>query len=51
MQGLFKWQTLKLPELAQLHKVLQKWFTAIYSKGKPVTGPTVINQLSLFIMK
>jgi hypothetical protein len=37
-------QTLKGPQLAQLDKVLYKWFTAIYSIGKPLTGPMIIEK-------
>jgi hypothetical protein len=35
---------LKEPELAQLDKVLYKWFTAMHSKGKPVTGPVIVEK-------
>jgi hypothetical protein len=42
--GLFKQQTLKQPKLAQLEKVLYKWFTAMYSKGKPVTAYMLIEK-------
>jgi hypothetical protein len=37
-KDLFKQQRLKDPRLVQLDKVLSKWFTAMHSKGKPVTG-------------
>ena len=42
--GLFKQQTLKQPKLVQLGKVLYKWFTAMHSKGKPVTAPMLIGK-------
>jgi hypothetical protein len=35
-------QTLEQPKLAQLNKVLHKWFTALHSEGKPMTGPMMI---------
>jgi len=41
-KDLFKQQRLKEPKLLQLVKVLYKWFTAMYSKGKPVTGLMII---------
>ena len=51
MKGPFKQQALKQSKLAQLEKVLYKWFTAMHSKGKPVTVPMLIEkanwQLSL----
>jgi hypothetical protein len=37
-KDLFKQQRLKDPKLVQLDKVLYKWFTAMHSKGKTVTG-------------
>jgi hypothetical protein len=40
LKGLFKQQTLQQPYLVTLVEVLCKWFTAMGSKGKPVTGPT-----------
>jgi len=43
MKGLFK-QQLKQPKLAQLEKVLYKWFTAMHSKRKPVTAPMLIKK-------
>jgi len=41
-KDLFKQERLKEPKLVQLDKVLYKWFTAMHSKGKPVTGYTII---------
>jgi hypothetical protein len=49
--GVLKRQTLKQPKLAQLDMVLYKWFTAMHSKGKPMTGPMIIEKASLFLMK
>jgi hypothetical protein len=34
---IFKQLTLKEPKLAQLGKVLLKWFTAVPSRERPVT--------------
>jgi hypothetical protein len=48
VNGLFKWQTLKQPKLVQLDKVLCKWFTAMRSKGEPVTGPMIIEKAKYF---
>jgi hypothetical protein len=44
MKGLHKRQTLKQPKLTQLDKVLYKWFTAMCSEGKPMTGPKIIEK-------
>ena len=44
VKDLFKRQTLKEPKLAQLDKVLSKWFTAMRPKGKPVTGPVMMGK-------
>jgi hypothetical protein len=44
MKYLFKQQTFKQFKLARLKKVLYKWFTAIGSKGNPVTGPMLIEK-------
>jgi len=44
MKGLFKQQTLKQLKLAQLGKVLYKWFTAMHYKEKPVTAPMLIEK-------
>jgi hypothetical protein len=30
--------------LVQLNKVLYRWFTAVYSEGKPVVGPMKIEK-------
>jgi hypothetical protein len=46
MKGLFKQQTLKQLKLAQLEKVLYKWFTAMHYKGKPVTAPMLIEKVN-----
>jgi hypothetical protein len=48
VNGLLKQQTLKGPKLAQLDKVLYKWFTAMHSIGKPLTGPMVIEKASVY---
>jgi hypothetical protein len=48
VQGLLKWQTLKLSKLAQLDKVLYKWFTAMCSEGKPVTGAMITEKAMSF---
>jgi len=38
MMDFFVHQTFKEPKLAQLDKVLFKWFGAVHSKGKPRLG-------------
>jgi hypothetical protein len=38
----------KEPKLAQLDKVLYKWFTAMHSKGKPMIGPMIIEKAKSF---
>ena len=38
VKGVSKSQTLKQPEEAELDIVLCKWFTAVCSQEKPVTG-------------
>jgi hypothetical protein len=48
VKDLFKQQTLKEPTLVQLDKVLYKWFTAMCSEGKPVTGPKVTEKAKSF---
>jgi hypothetical protein len=48
VEDLFKQQTLKEPKLAQLGKVLCEWFTAMHSKGKPMTGPTITEKATSF---
>lgn len=41
--------TKKEPKLVQLvDKGLYKWFTAMHSKGKPVTGSTIIEKAKPF---
>jgi hypothetical protein len=47
MKDLFKRLTLKEPKLVQLDKVLYKWFTAMCSTGKPITGPITEKAKSL----
>jgi hypothetical protein len=44
VKAVFKQQTLKEPKLVQLDKVLFKWFTAMCSKGNPVTRPMIIDK-------
>ena len=44
-------QTLEEPKLAQLDKVLHKWFTAMHSEGKPVTGLMIIKKAKFIMMK
>jgi hypothetical protein len=44
VKDLFKQQTLKEPKLVQLDKVLFKWFTAMCSKGNPMTRPMIIDK-------
>jgi hypothetical protein len=51
VKGLFKWQTLREPKVAQLYKVLHKWFTAMHSEGEPVSGAVMIEKLILLMMK
>jgi hypothetical protein len=51
VKGLSKQQTLKQPILAQLVKVLYQWFTAVPSKGKPMTGPILIEKVMPFYDK
>ncbi|GBO21549.1 Jerky [Araneus ventricosus] len=41
-------QTLKKPKLEQLDSVLFKWFSAVRSKGKPVTGPMIVEKAKKF---
>jgi hypothetical protein len=40
-EDLSKQHTPKEPKLAQLGKVLYKWFTAMNSNRNPMAGPTV----------
>jgi len=44
MKDLSKQQILKEPKMAQLDKALSKWFTAMLPKGKPVTGPIMMEK-------
>jgi hypothetical protein len=39
------------PKLAQTDKVLHKWFTAMHSEGKPVTGLMIIEKAKFIMMK
>jgi hypothetical protein len=39
---------LKELKLAQLDIVLCKWFTAMHSEGKPMTGPMIIEKAKSF---
>ena len=41
---LFKQQALKQPKLAQLDRVLYKWFTVMHSEGKLVTESGIIEK-------
>ena len=41
VKNLFDQQILKEPKLAQLEKVLRKWFMTVYSEVKCVTGPMI----------
>ncbi|GBN63782.1 Jerky [Araneus ventricosus] len=41
-------QTLKKPKLEQLDSVLFKWFSAVRSEGKPVTGPMIVEKAKKF---
>jgi len=36
------------PKLAQVDKVVYKWFTAMCSEGKPMTGPMIIEKANVF---
>ena len=42
VKDVFKQLEVKEPKLAQLGKVLPKWFTAVLSRERPVTWPVVI---------
>jgi hypothetical protein len=48
VKGLSKQQTLKKPKLLQLDRVLYKWFTAMCSEGKPMTGHMIIEKAESF---
>jgi hypothetical protein len=50
VKDLLNSQTLEQPKLAQLDKVLYKWFTAMHSEGKPVTG-LIIAKAKFIMMK
>jgi hypothetical protein len=45
---LFKQRALKEPKVAQLDKVLYKWFRAVHSNGKCLTGPMIIEKAKCF---
>jgi hypothetical protein len=49
VRDIFKQLTLKEPKLAQLGKVLPKWFTAVPFREGPVTWPVVIGIAQLFL--
>ena len=42
MDDVFKWEILKDAKFAPLDKAVYKWFTAMGSEGKTVTGPMII---------
>jgi len=42
VMGLFQQQTLRHPKPAQLNKELYKCYITMHSKGKPMTGPVII---------
>jgi len=44
-------QTLEQTKLAQLDKVLLKWFTAMHFEEKPVTGLMIIQKAKFIMMK
>jgi hypothetical protein len=44
VKDLFKQQ----PKLAQMDSVFYKWFTAMRSAGKPITGPLIIGEATSF---
>jgi hypothetical protein len=48
VRDLLKQQTLKEPKLVQLDRALYRWFTAVRSKGKPMTGPVIIKKAKSF---
>jgi len=50
VRDLCKQETFKEPKLIQLDRVMFEWFTAVCSKGKPVTGP-IIKKPSPFMKK
>jgi hypothetical protein len=48
VKELFRHQIFKKPKLVQLDKVLYKWFTAMHSEGKLMTGPMIIEKATYF---
>jgi len=44
-------QTMEQPKLAQLHKVLRKWFTAMHFEEKPMTGLMITEKAKFIMMK
>ncbi|XP_073514846.1 large ribosomal subunit protein uL23m isoform X1 [Phyllobates terribilis] len=48
MRGLMKRQTLKQPKLAQLDKMVYRWFSEMRSQGITVTGPMIIEKAKAF---
>jgi len=48
VMGLFQQQTLKHPKSAQLNKELYKCYITMHSKGKPMTGPVIIQTATSF---
>jgi hypothetical protein len=51
VKGFLKWERMITPKLVQLDKVLHEEFTAVCSEEKLVTGPMIIENLSIFIIK
>jgi hypothetical protein len=49
--GLLKCQTMKQPKLTQPDKVLYKWFTAMYFKGKPISRLITFEKAKSLLMK
>jgi hypothetical protein len=45
---LFKQQALKQPKLAQVDRVLYKWFTVMHSEGKLATESMIIEKANSF---
>jgi hypothetical protein len=39
VKGLLKWKIMKQPKLVKMDVKLYKWFTAMCSKGTPMTSP------------
>jgi hypothetical protein len=48
VKDLFR-QTMKEPKLAQMDKALYTWFTAMFSKGKRVTGLIILEKSQIFL--